>query len=173
MTCCMAGLWACVTCPFNCMKVCCASLCKCAKQCMGACCAPCMGLCACLKNCIVSCCTPCMKLCAPCIKCAKCLNCCNIECGLPCRKPPGCVCIFPCEACGVGLTLPYCCFSCGCDHCIKMPKEERQYWWNSKMAAPTMQDMKKTSKAEKIQALEAEIERLKKAESDFDAAALA
>merc|ERR1711971_939186 len=53
--------------------------------------------------------------------------------------------------------------------------EERQYWWNSKMAAPkmqdmkkTMQDMNKTSNSEKIQALEAEIERLKKAESDFD-----
>jgi uncharacterized membrane protein (DUF106 family) len=61
-----------------------------------------------------------------------------------------------------------------------MPKEERQYWWNSKVAAPkmqdmkkTMQDMNKTSKAEKIQALEAEIERLKKAESDFDTVELA
>jgi len=37
----------------------------------------------------------------------------------------------------------------------------------------TMQDMNKTSKAEKIQALEAEIERLKKAESEFDTVELA
>merc|ERR1712216_355120 len=109
-------------------------------------------------NCALTLCSPCMKcarcicqlfckLCSPCLNCGKCIfgcfakcifgcfakfNCCNVECGLPCKSPPGCVCIFPAKCCGFGWTCPYFCCSCGSKHCCKMPKEEQRFWFNKR-----------------------------------------
>eukprot|EP00747_Dinoflagellata_sp_TGD_P111873 gnl/TRDRNA2_/TRDRNA2_171329_c0_seq1.p2 gnl/TRDRNA2_/TRDRNA2_171329_c0~~gnl/TRDRNA2_/TRDRNA2_171329_c0_seq1.p2 ORF type:complete len:230 (-),score=32.19 gnl/TRDRNA2_/TRDRNA2_171329_c0_seq1:206-895(-) len=63
---------------------------------------------------------------------------------LGCRpKPPGCVfapeacindaahvwlCLLCCCPCGIGITMPMFCCSCGFKHTCKMPKEEQIYW---------------------------------------------
>jgi len=180
---------------FSCVCGCCKSICNCilgcclsVRKCIFGCC---MGLRDCLKAICVTCCSPfkkciecCIKcfskICSPCISCGRCIcdcllsclqafNCCNFSCGLPCRNPPGCVCIFPCKACGLGLTCPYACCSCGWKHCIKMPAEEQQYWHKQK-ANPKQLKMdlhqkveqsKAAGAAEESDALRKEIESLR------------
>lgn len=162
-------------CPFSCVCGCCMYICSCIRGC-------CMSILRCILGCCKGCktCAKCLirclsRICFPCIRCGRCVwrcsfscllkfNCCNFSCGLPCRNPPGCVCIFPCKACGVGFTCPYACCSCGWDHCIKMPVEEQQYWHNQKVSPKQMKMDLQQSKAERYRedtdALRKEIESL-------------
>mmetsp|Transcript_21412 Transcript_21412/g.47475 ORF Transcript_21412/g.47475 Transcript_21412/m.47475 type:complete len:258 (-) Transcript_21412:143-916(-) len=110
----------------------------------------------CFMDCILKLCTPCFKICSPCTRCFRCcvkkiacLNCCNASCGLPCRNPPGCVCIAPCKLCGIGFSCPYFCCSCGTKHCLKMPKQEQMYWFDQKVSGAKAKEMIKAKKEER------------------------
>jgi len=137
----------CLVCPLKavlaCMESCCAALWKCMKQCV-------VSLWHCTTKCLLA------VVCCPVLTCNKLCNPkfgCECMCGRRSRKSsktsevetvetteeetatvccggsaPGCVCIFPLEFCGVGVTCPYSCCSFGCTHCFAMPPDEKKYW---------------------------------------------